>query len=238
MISTRIAMTLRGAGMIDVIALGDVMANMALQPESVRGRPNLLPDGRMGKFGWKADSPTLIEFMGDAFRNEMGVTNTLRPRDQINGCGANRKSPEVDGLILQGAAKFLNTLDPPAPTAACLASPGAASFQSIGCATCHTPAMPGPGARQALQVYSDLLLHDMGPGLDDGFRQASAMGNEWRTAPLWRVSERGKFLHDGRAKTLTGAILAHGGQGQAAADAFKGLDAAGKQALLSFLGCI
>ena len=237
-VGLRNAMALRGDGLLDTIALGDVQANMAAEPASVRGRPNILTDGRMGKFGWKANVPTVVEFMGDAFRNEMGVTNPLQPRDEISGCSANRNSPEVDALTLQAAAKFLNTIDPPAPSAACTSSAGATLFQSIGCANCHTPSLPGPGARQALQQYSDLLLHDMGPGLDDHIQQGSAKGNEWRSAPLWRVSERSKFLHDGRAATIADAIAAHGGQGQAARDAFEALSSADQQALLAFLGCI
>ena len=89
-----------------------------------------------------------------------------------------------------------------------------------------------------VQLYSDLLLHDMGPALDDRMRQGSALGNEWRTTPLWKLSDRGKFLHDGRALTITDAIMAHAGQGQAARDKFLALDSGGKQALLAFLGCI
>ena len=237
-VALRNAMALRGDGILDTIALGDVMANMATQPDAVRGRPNLLPDGRMGKFGWKAHVPTLVEFMGVAFRNEMGVTNPLEPRDLVKGCGAHTKAPDVDASTLQAAAKFLNSMDPPAPSSSCSASDGATIFQKIGCATCHTPSLPGPGARQALAVYTDLLLHDMGPALDDQITQGSARGFEWRTPPLWMVSERGKFLHDGRALTLPAAIGAHGGQGQAAADAFAGLDSASKDALIAFLKCL
>src|SRR5260370_9739956 len=174
LVSQRNAMTLRGAGLLDTIALGDVLANMATEPPSVRGRPNVLPDGRMGKFGWKAEVPTLIEFMGDAFRNELGLTNPLQPRDEGRGCGANQNSPEVDALALQAAAKFLYTLDPPAPAAACTSSTGAGLFQSVGCANFHTPSLPGPGAPQLVQPYSDLLLHDMGPGLADQMRQGAA----------------------------------------------------------------
>jgi hypothetical protein len=238
MISLRNAMTLRGVGLLDTIALGDVVANMMTEPAAVRGRPNVLSDGRLGKFGWKADVATLVEFMGLAFRNELGLTNPLEPQDEIRACEANRNSPEVDDLALQAAAKFLNTLDPPAPATACTSSNGAAVFQSLGCTGCHTPSLPGPGARQMLPLYSDLLLHDMGPGLADAMRQGSARGNEWRTTPLWKLSERGKFLHDGRAMNLTDAILSHGGQAQGARDAFAALDNAGKQALLEFLGCI
>ncbi len=78
----------------------------------------------------------------------------------------------------------------------------------------------------------------MGPGLDDHIQQGSALGNEWRTPPLWRAVERGKFLHDGRAGTLTDAIAAHGGQAQGSRDAFQSLDSASIDALLAFLNCI
>jgi len=237
-VSLRNAPALRGDGLLDTIAPGDFAANMAAEPAAVRGRLNILPDGRMGRFGWKAQTATLVEFMGLAFRNELGVTNPLEARDEVKGCLASSRRPEVDAFPLQAAAKFLNTIDPPAPAAACLNSSGAALFQSAGCANCHTPSLPGPGARQSLQLYSDLLLHDMGAALDDRIQQGSAKGSEWRTPALWRLSERGRFLHDGRALTLAEAILAHGGQGQAAADAFAALDNVSKQALLAFLGCI
>ena len=236
--SVRSAMSLRGNGMIDDIALGDMVANMATQPAAVRGRPNLLADGRVGKFGWKANVATLVEFMGNAFRNEMGITNPLQPADEVSGCGANRNAPEVDALALQASAKFLNSIDPPAPVTACTSGSGATAFQAIGCASCHTPSLPGPGARQLVPLYSDLLLHDMGPLLADRMVQGSALGNEWRTMPLWRVAERTRFLHDGRALTLTQAVMAHGGQAQAAKDAFLNLDSITRQALLNFLGCI
>ena len=236
--STRNAMTLRGNGQLDTVALGDMLANMAQEPTDVRGRPNLLPDGRVGKFGWKANVPTAVEFVGNAFRNELGVTNPLQRRDEIAACAADRHSPEVDALALQATAKFLNTLDPPTPATSCTASPGAGVFQTVGCPSCHTASLPGPGARQPLALYSDLLLHHMGPALADQVQQGSAAGDEWRTMPLWRVSERSRFLHDGRAATLIDAILAHDGQGRSARDAFAALDPASQQALLSFLGCL
>jgi CxxC motif-containing protein (DUF1111 family) len=133
-------------------------------------------------------------------------------------------------------AAFLNTIDPPVPPADCLTSPGAAVFSSIGCATCHTPLFAGPG--RTINAYTDLLLHDMGPGLADGFVQGSATGNEFRTTPLWRVSERAHFLHDGRAATIPDAINIHGGQAASAAAAFRGLSPQDRQALLDFLNCL
>ena len=88
------------------------------------------------------------------------------------------------------------------------------------------------------RLYSDLLLHNMGPGLADGFEQGSATGAEFRTAPLWRVSDRVHFLHDGRATTILEAILLHGGQAQDAVALFNALSASDRQALLAFLSCI
>jgi CxxC motif-containing protein (DUF1111 family) len=87
-------------------------------------------------------------------------------------------------------------------------------------------------------LYSDLLLHDMGAGLADGFEQGSATGSEFRTAPLWRVSDRQHFLHDGRATTILGAIGLHGGQATSAVNAFNALSPADRQRLLDFLNGI
>jgi CxxC motif-containing protein (DUF1111 family) len=89
-----------------------------------------------------------------------------------------------------------------------------------------------------LALYSDLLLHHMGPTLADQLPQDSAAGDEWRTMPLWRASERTRFLHDGRASSLLDAILAHDGQARAAHDAFTTLDPQSQQALIGFLNCL
>lgn len=234
-ISLRNTMTLRGDDLIDAIRLRDVLANQALEPAEVRGRPNLLADGRLGKFGWKANVATLVEFMGDAYRNEMGITNPIAPDDEVHGCGAGH-AIEMDGVPLTAVTAFLNTIDPPVPATACLGSPGAALFQSVGCASCHTPALPGRSIQ--VRLYSDLLLHDMGPGLDDQMQQETATGREWRTMPLWRAVERQKFLHDGRASTVRAAIDEHDGQAAAARASFDALDAASQQAVLDFINCI
>jgi CxxC motif-containing protein (DUF1111 family) len=130
----------------------------------------------------------------------------------------------------------MGTLDPAVPGAACVGSAGAATFATLGCSGCHTPSFPGPG--RTINLYSDLLVHDMGAGFDDHFVAGSAGGTEWRTAPLWRVVERTHFLHDGRAATIADAIAAHGGQAATSAAGFAALDAAARQTLLDFLGCI
>ncbi len=234
--SKRSAMTLRGTALIDFVQTNDILTAQAAEPADVRGKLNVLADGRPGKFGWKAQFATLIEFMGDAFTHEMGVTNPLVPDDEVTGCGANFLKPEIDALPLQTVDTFMAALDPAVPDATCTSSAGATSFATVGCAGCHTPSLPGPG--RTINVYSDLLVHDMGPGLADQFVAGSASGSEWRTAPLWRLSERVHFLHDGRAASIADAIAAHGGQATAAAAAYAALDPASQQALLAFLGCI
>jgi hypothetical protein len=234
--SRRSAMTLRGTSLLDFVSNSQILAVQASQPEAVRGRQNILPDGRPGRFGWKAQTATLVEFMGEALRDEMGLTNPIQLRDLVRGCGANSHRQEADGVALTALVAFLNTLDPPSPSGTCLSSPGAAVFSSIGCAVCHTPSFNGPG--KVIRAYTDLLLHDMGPNLADGFEQHSATGSEFRTAPLWRVSDRAHFLHDGRATTVVDAINAHGGQATAAAAAFRALSPADREALLVFLGCL
>ena len=238
-ISRRSAMTLRGTSLIDTIRDERILAVMAAQPANVRGRPNILADGRIGRFGWKAHSPTLVEFMAEAQRDEMGLTNPVAAHDGTSGCGANVISPEADAVPLTSLVAFLNTIDPPIPPADVLASPGAALFASVGCASCHTPSIPGPGSpaasEQAVRLFSDLLLHDMGSALADGIVQGQATSSEFRTMPLWRVAERAHFLHDGRAGSITDAISAHGGQAAAAAAAYDALTVDDKAALLSFL---
>ncbi len=235
----RLAMTLRGTALIDDIQQADILKNRAAEPAAVQGTANVLPDGRIGRFGWKAQLPTLVEFMGDAFRSEMGITNPLAPSDFVTGCGAALLVPEIDAVPVEAVTAFATTLDPPAPSATCLGSPGATTFQTIGCASCHTPSLPSRGSPPTRAfLYSDLLLHDMGPGLADGFQLGSATGSQFRTMPLWRVSDRIHFLHDGRASTIPDAIRAHGGQAAAAAGAFQQLQDPDLQALLGFLGCI
>ena len=101
---------------------------------------------------------------------------------------------------------------------------------------CHTPVLESRHGDAAL--YSDLLLHDMGPSLNDGIIQGAATGAEWRTTPLWGLRLRGRFLHDGRAETAAEAVLAHDGEAAAAARAFRQLPQAHREALLAFISTL
>jgi CxxC motif-containing protein (DUF1111 family) len=156
--------------------------------------------------------------------------------DFVHGCGSDLVRPEIDGIPLTAVTAFVNTLDPPDPSPACRASAGAALFTAIGCAGCHIPSIPSEG--KLAWLFSDLALHDMRPGLAEGLNEAGASGREFRTMPLWRVSERVRFLHDGRATTIEGAIHEHGGQAEAARNAFDTLSPSDRRALLEFLDCI
>jgi hypothetical protein len=115
-----------------------------------------------------------------------------------------------------------------------LSSKGGRVFASVGCAKCHVPSLRDRDG-VPVTLYSDLLLHDMGPALDDKIQQGGATGAEWRTAPLTVLRFRPRYLHDGRAATLRDAVLAHGGEAQIVRDRFLESDDADRDALYSFL---
>lgn len=206
--------------------------------------------GVVGRFGWKAQNATLHEFSGDAYLNEMGITNPSFPDENCpNGdCGALvcNPAPQLndDGGDVQAFADFMSLLAPPprGPVGP-QERQGEQIFTQLGCADCHTPTLTsGPSAVAALanqtyHPYSDFLLHDMG-ALGDGITQNAATGALMRTAPLWGVRAQTTLLHDGRATTLTDAILAHGGQAAAARERFAALNPAQKRKLLAFLNSL
>ena len=225
------------------------------------GSPNISGnDGSITRFGWKAQNKSLVIFAGEAYNVEMGVTNELFPteRDETPACLFNA-TPE-DRTTLDASqptdvasdvlkfAFFLRFLAPPtpAPDTPSIAK-GRALFKEIGCALCHTPALhTGKAATAALSekpvpLYSDLLVHGMGPGLADNILQGSAKGDEFRTAPLWGLGQRIFFLHDGRTKDLVEAIRAHASHGDKLSEAnkviarFRRLKESEKQDILNFL---
>jgi CxxC motif-containing protein (DUF1111 family) len=201
----------------------------------------------VGRFGWKAQVPTLHQFAGDAYLNEMGITSPEFPNESDPQGNQDllkyNPAPDMndDGTEIQKAADFMTLLGPPprGPRSD-LTDNGARVFRQIGCANCHVATMttgesPVPAiAHRSFQAYSDFLLHDMGR-LGDGITQGQASGRQMRTAPLWGLSARPAFLHDGRAKTPQGAILEHAGQGAAARDRYLNLDWRARTALIAFL---
>ncbi|HTE49865.1 MAG TPA: di-heme oxidoredictase family protein [Kofleriaceae bacterium] len=255
----RLTQPLFGLGLIDnvpdVAFQALAAAEAELTPETA-GRVSLvtnLATGQqdVGRFGWKAQVASIADFSGDAYLNEMGITNPVFPTEScFNGdCELTARcdpapDPEDDGTALNNFTTFMTFLAPaPALPVEGQAAIGAGVFAGIGCANCHTPALvTGSNAIAALDhktfsPYSDFLLHDMG-SLGDGIVQGGTGAREMRTSPLWGARFRVAYLHDGRATTVSQAILAHAGQGQSAADQFAGLPSALQNALLAFVGTL
>lgn len=226
--------------------------------DGISGRVNEVFDvveGRIraGRFGWKATQPTLLQQTAAAYRDDIGVTSSVFPSEAFAGQPQDdllEDDPEITDETLEEAVFYVQTLAVPAPrdASAPAVMEGQDLFGELGCADCHVPrhatgTLPDVPevSNQVIVPYTDLLLHDMGPGLADGRPDFGASGSEWRTPPLWglglssRVQGHTDFLHDGRARDVVEAILWHGGEAASARDAFRALDAPSRAALLAFL---
>ena len=236
--------------------------NVLLAAGAVSGQPNRSGnDGTLGRFGWKAQNKSLLIFSGEAYNVEMGITNGAFPneRDETEGCG-DPVTPNDDATLdaaspmeaLSSIDRFTLFMRFLAPPARSLTSPGGADsiergrqlFTTVGCALCHTPALRTGNAsvvalrNQTAELYSDLLLHDMGHGLADGVRQGQAGDREFRTAPLWGLGQRLFFLHDGRTNDLRAAITWHrsdGSEANGVISRYGALPDAQQQDMLNFL---
>jgi CxxC motif-containing protein (DUF1111 family) len=213
----------------------------------VSGRVNRLPDGRVGRLGVKARVADLDTFTADAFHGDMGLTSSRFPTEVPNPDGlADDLLPGVDLTddTVRLTAGYVRRLAIPARRPA--DAHGRALFASVGCADCHTPALrtradfpvAAMAARDA-EVYTDLLLHDMGAALADGVAgEGIATGREWRTAPLLGMRFARSFLHDGRARSVAGAVRAHGApdaESHTSARRFEALSPGDRAALLTFV---
>jgi CxxC motif-containing protein (DUF1111 family) len=219
--------------------------------DGISGRAGRTPDGRLARFGRKAEFATIRDFIETALRLEMGITSRPTDEERMNGKplppGADPTAePEVDRRTVDLLTGFVRFLAPPA-----LATPrsraqgdtvaaGKRLFQDLGCPVCHVPSLRagsvevGALRHRAVALYSDLLLHDMGPALADvcGYSAAPA---ELRTEMLMGLRHREQFLHDARTRDLREAILAHGGEAQRARDAFAKLPWLRQEYVLAFL---
>ena len=233
-LSFRIATPTFGLGLVEEILDSTILANKNAYGARKRALGILGHENRNGntgnisRFGWKAQNQSLALFAAEAYNVEMGVTNMVFPAEhqEDNSCifnGSPEDNVNTDGTTAAAClddtmsfANYMRMLAPPRPATPTLQSTrGAALFDSIGCALCHTPTlMTGPSSvaaldHQAANLYSDLLVHHMGPGLADQVIQGQAGPDEFRSAPLWGVGQRLFFLHDGRASDLRSAIAAH-----------------------------
>ena len=265
----RAALNTLGDGFVEAIDDSTLLAIAASQPQSSEGRirgeaievPIFEAPGqtRIGRFGWKDQHGSLLSFTADAYLNEMGVTNRLRPKDTTS-IGKVTADPEdvPDSLGLADIdhfAQFIRgTKVPPRDTALAATATvlkGERLFDRIGCGTCHvssiTTASPGtvvnggafvvPAAlgNKIIHPYSDFLLHDIETG--DGIVQAGPQdtADKLRTEPLWGLRMRPRFMHDLKSLTLQNAIERHRGEAEEEARRFQRLTEAEKQQLIRFL---
>ncbi len=260
LISPRVAPFVFGLGLLEAVPEEAILA--LADPEDrdrnkVSGRPNYAWDeiqhrARIGRFGWKANNPNLIQQTAGAYNGDMGVTSSIFPAESCESHypGCEPHEAEVEDETVHNVAFYAQTLAVPARRDLDdkITDKGEKLFYKSGCVNCHVstlrtgvhPEVPEVSS-QTIHPYTDLLLHDMGPGLADGRPDFDASGSEWRTAPLWgiglveTVNEHTNFLHDGRARTLLEAVLWHGGEAEAARNRVLRMSAREREALVAFL---
>lgn len=211
--------------------------------------PNAISQNGMyiHRFGKKAAAYDLLDQTVNAYNQDMGITSTFDPVDTYSGLSID---PEVSDNTIRDIVVYLQTLK--APIQRNQDDPqvinGKALFNQINCASCHKPTLTtGYAPIEALSYkefspYTDLLLHDMGSGLDDGYTEGNALTSEWRTPPLWGLglspsTQGGQYflMHDGRARSIQEAILMHGGEATNSKTGYQNLSQQEKNALIKFL---
>ena len=247
---------------IDILALADPMdedgdgisgrPHYNRPPEFTKLRENSVPLGNnyIFRFGKKASSYDLLHQTVGAYNQDIGITSLFDPIDPFSGL---EEDPEISTQTLNDVVFYLKTLKAPIPrnqTDTDILA-GKELFQSIQCAACHTPILTtGFSPIESLSFrefhpYTDLLLHDMGPGLDDGFTEGNVETSEWRTPPLWGIglsanSQGGQLflLHDGRASSIEEAIEMHGGEASNSKTQYLSLTSEEKSQLIQFINSL
>ncbi len=260
-ISPRVAPVVFGLGLLEAVPEATILAladEDDQDGDGISGKANYVWNVQknglsLGRFGWKANQPTLIQQVASAYHDDMGITTSLLPRESSEGQSqydGRGDDPELSDEILDVVTFYVQTLAVPARRN--LDDPivqhGEKLFESAGCSGCHIPTLQTGSlsdvpevSNQTIYPYTDLLLHDMGPGLADNRPDFRASGSEWRTPPLWGiglvkvVNGHTNFLHDGRARGLLEAVLWHGGEAGQSRDAVQGMSASDRNALIAFL---
>ncbi|ADV86928.1 di-heme oxidoreductase family protein [Vibrio vulnificus] len=267
LLSARVAPPMIGLGLLESIAEETLLQwadEDALNQDGISGKLNKVWDVQtqslaIGRFGWKAGQPTLMQQNAAAFNGDLGLTSHLFPQenctDRQDLCRKlpNGGSPEVSDNILDFVEFYSQHLA--VPIRRNVNDPqvklGETLFVQSGCESCHKQtvktakreALPAL-SEQTIHPYTDLLLHDMGPGLADNRPEYLANGQEWRTPPLWgigytqEVNDHTYFLHDGRARNLMEAVLWHGGEAEAAKQNVLKMSAKERDALIAFLNSL
>jgi len=261
LLSPRLAPPVFGLGLLEAVPASEIIGNADegdANNDGISGKPNYVWDPvsqttQLGRFGWKANTASLLVQAATAYNQDMGITNHLLSVEASAGQPQSDQlidDPELADSLLNAVAFYLRTLAVPARRNVTNAGVllGKQLFISAKCGRCHLetlttsvdvrfPAL----SNQTIHPYTDLLVHDMGSGLADNRPDFQATGQEWRTAPLWglglfeTVNYPAYYLHDGRARTLIEAIMWHGGEAAAARDYVGRLSASDRADLISFL---
>ncbi|CAN93731.1 MULTISPECIES: di-heme oxidoredictase family protein [Sorangium] len=266
-VSKRLGPPVFGRGYMEAVddaEIERVAAEQAARGDAIRGRINRVvfhskksgdesfhafvegDENLIGRFGFKARVATLDDFTADAYQGDMGITSPLRPDELPNPDGLTDDAKPGEDVVLDtvnAVADYMRLLE--IPRRAPADARGQALFAEADCAACHVPSLRTradyPIAQLAdidAPVYTDFLLHDLGPDLADGLADESASSVAWRTAPLIGVRHSTSYLHDGRARTIEQAILLHDGPGSEAAAsvaAFRALSYEDRGALIDFV---
>ena len=262
LMSVRMGPPVFGLGLLELIPESTILA-MADENDAdgdgISGKPNYVWNPvsnkvALGRFGLKANNPTLLVQVAGAFHQDMGITNPVFTREACYGqpqYDEREDEPEISDSMLRATASYIQSLAVPArrDVTDVTVLRGQQLFTTLKCAGCHTPLVrTGVDVRfaaisnQRIQPFTDLLLHDMGPDLADGRPDYHATGSEWRTPPLWGIGllprvngNAAYYLHDGRARTLEEAILWHGGEAEKSRQQFAQLNKTDRDALIRFL---
>jgi CxxC motif-containing protein (DUF1111 family) len=267
LVSPRVSPAIVGLGLLEAIPSSTL--ERAADPDDadrdgISGRVNIVWDQvnsrtAIGRFGWKAEQPTVLQQAAGAFAGDIGITSALfrgenhTSREEAAAKQRARPEPEASEKVLQAVALYARSLAVPAARTADdpQAARGRELFAAARCEACHLPtartgAFPEQPefANQTIHAYTDLLLHDMGKELADDRPSFAASGTEWRTPPLWglglvnKVNGHTFLLHDGRARNAAEAILWHGGEAAAAREQFRMMSSRDRAALVAFLNSL
>jgi len=271
-LAPRVAPAMIGLGLLEAIPADTIKANADPDDnngDGISGRANFgysleHQKTMLGRFGWKASAPTVIDQSAAAFSADMGLSTSLIGlnygdcTEQQKDCrrvarihSLDETEPEVSRDMLELVAHYSKNLSVPAPRNQTNLEfiNGQKIFDQLNCQQCHTPQHTTDNSNttephlrnRVVNAYTDLLLHDMGPDLADSQRQGFALANEWRTTPLWgigltqTVNPLARFLHDGRAASIEEAIVWHGGEAEDSKVAFTQLSQHQRESLLFFL---
>ncbi len=261
MLSPRIGRPVFGLGLLESIPVQDILSRedpTDKDGNGIKGIANWVWDEvnqkmDLGRFGWKGNNPTVLVQTIGALHGDMGITSSYRPYENnpvlLDGLD---DDPEISDEHIGYLEFYCRTLAVPAPRNInnSQVKKGAALFEKLDCAVCHTPKQKtgyNPVSTLSYQTfypYTDMLLHDMGENLADNRPDFRADGTMWKTPPLWgigltyKVNSHTMFLHDGRANNLTEAILWHGGEAQTSKEKFKALSIEKRESLLAFLNSL